>query len=302
MLAIAGDYGLPVIVTENGIADSDDDQRAAYLTSHLEAIRAAMRGEGGRRARLLPLVAGRQLRVGGRLHASASACSPMTRRRWRAPRAPARSCTRGSRARANCPRPLAGLASRSLSSRRRILPEGDLGISSTTSTRRIRFWGATCSLTQAISSVGVEIVRGRHDEGLGQLARLLVGDADHGDVADVLVPEDQGLELGGRDLEALVLDQLLEAVDDLEVAVGVDDGDVAGVQPAVLVDGRGCRLGVVRGSPSSPGGRASRARRARPPPSRPRRSRDRRFGTRSREPAARSSRPARRRARTGSRG
>lgn len=43
VLKIAGGYGLPVIVTENGISDSNDDQRAAYLTSHLEAMRQAMR-------------------------------------------------------------------------------------------------------------------------------------------------------------------------------------------------------------------------------------------------------------------
>ena len=45
VLEIAGDYRLPVIVTENGISDSDDDQRAAYLTSHLapSASRSAPR-------------------------------------------------------------------------------------------------------------------------------------------------------------------------------------------------------------------------------------------------------------------
>jgi len=42
-LETAGDYGLPVYVTENGLADSDDDQRTAYLVSHLRAMRAAMR-------------------------------------------------------------------------------------------------------------------------------------------------------------------------------------------------------------------------------------------------------------------
>ncbi len=45
VLDIAGDYRLPVIVTENGISDSDDDQRAAYLTSHLEAVRQSIRAK-----------------------------------------------------------------------------------------------------------------------------------------------------------------------------------------------------------------------------------------------------------------
>jgi beta-galactosidase len=43
VLGIAGSYGLPVFVTENGISDSNDDQRAAYLISHLRAMKDAMR-------------------------------------------------------------------------------------------------------------------------------------------------------------------------------------------------------------------------------------------------------------------
>jgi beta-glucosidase/6-phospho-beta-glucosidase/beta-galactosidase len=43
VLRTAGRYRLPVYVTENGLADSDDDQRVSYLVSHLRALRAAMR-------------------------------------------------------------------------------------------------------------------------------------------------------------------------------------------------------------------------------------------------------------------
>jgi beta-glucosidase/6-phospho-beta-glucosidase/beta-galactosidase len=43
VLATAGSYGLPVYVTENGLADADDDQRPAFLLSHLRAMRGAMR-------------------------------------------------------------------------------------------------------------------------------------------------------------------------------------------------------------------------------------------------------------------
>ncbi len=42
-LRTAGSYNRPVYVTENGLADGDDDQRAGYLVSHLRALRAAMR-------------------------------------------------------------------------------------------------------------------------------------------------------------------------------------------------------------------------------------------------------------------
>jgi beta-galactosidase len=44
VLRTAGGYRLPVYVTENGLADSDDDMRARYLVDHLRAMRSAMRG------------------------------------------------------------------------------------------------------------------------------------------------------------------------------------------------------------------------------------------------------------------
>ena len=43
VLKIAGSYGRPIYVTENGLADADDDQRRSYLLSHLRQMRAAMR-------------------------------------------------------------------------------------------------------------------------------------------------------------------------------------------------------------------------------------------------------------------
>ncbi len=47
-LKTAGNYDLPVYVTENGLADADDDMRSAYLVSHLRAVRAAMRAREAR--------------------------------------------------------------------------------------------------------------------------------------------------------------------------------------------------------------------------------------------------------------
>jgi beta-galactosidase len=43
VLRTVGSYGLPVYVTENGLADSDDDLRRRYLLGHLRALRGAMR-------------------------------------------------------------------------------------------------------------------------------------------------------------------------------------------------------------------------------------------------------------------
>ena len=42
VLAIAGSYGVPVYITENGLADADDDQRPAYLVQHLAVLEQAI--------------------------------------------------------------------------------------------------------------------------------------------------------------------------------------------------------------------------------------------------------------------
>jgi beta-galactosidase len=42
VLQIAGSYGVPVYITENGLADSDDDQRKLYLVSHLAVLDKAI--------------------------------------------------------------------------------------------------------------------------------------------------------------------------------------------------------------------------------------------------------------------
>lgn len=66
-LRTAGSYRLPVYVTENGLADADDDMRRAFLLDHLRVLRGAMRDRPRAREGLLRVVADRQLRVGRRL-------------------------------------------------------------------------------------------------------------------------------------------------------------------------------------------------------------------------------------------
>ena len=67
VLGVAGRYGLPVIITENGLADADDNQRPSHLVRHLRVLRQAMTRPRGARAGLHALVAVRQLRVVGGL-------------------------------------------------------------------------------------------------------------------------------------------------------------------------------------------------------------------------------------------
>jgi beta-galactosidase len=42
VLAVAGEYGLPVYITENGIADADDSERPSYIVQHLAVLQRAM--------------------------------------------------------------------------------------------------------------------------------------------------------------------------------------------------------------------------------------------------------------------
>ena len=71
------------------------------------------------------------------------------------------------------------------------------------------------------------------DEGDRRLAAIGVGDAHDAGVVHGGVLAQHELDLGGRHRGALDLDQLLEAVADLELAVVADGHEVAGAQPAV---------------------------------------------------------------------
>ena len=55
--------------------------------------------------------------------------------------------------------------------------------------------------------------------------------ADHRAVRDVGVLEERGLDLDGVDVLAAADDDVLRAVDDVDVALVVDARDVPGVQP-----------------------------------------------------------------------
>src|SRR5690606_25991461 len=82
-----------------------------------------------------------------------------------------------------------------------------------------------------------------HHVGVRDLVAVLVVDAGHGGVGDTGVGQQQRLQFGGGHLEALVLDQLLDPVDDEQPAGLVHMSDVPGVQPAVLVDHGGGGVG-----------------------------------------------------------
>ncbi|HEY6102612.1 MAG TPA: glycoside hydrolase family 1 protein [bacterium] len=43
VLRLAGQYGRPIYITENGIPDQDDDQRAAFITAHLREVWRAIK-------------------------------------------------------------------------------------------------------------------------------------------------------------------------------------------------------------------------------------------------------------------
>src|SRR6266481_1183938 len=71
-----------------------------------------------------------------------------------------------------------------------------------------------------------------HDERLRHLAPLRVRHGDYRHLEHVGVARDRLLDLDGRDVLAARDDDVLLAVAQLDVAVGVHDGHVAGVQPA----------------------------------------------------------------------
>src|SRR6185437_14977201 len=85
-----------------------------------------------------------------------------------------------------------------------------------------------------------------HHQSLGALTAFFIGNGYHGCIRDARVFQQQALELRGSYLVPFDLDQLLQAVDDREIPLGVDRADVACVQPTLLVDGVRGRLGIVQ--------------------------------------------------------
>jgi hypothetical protein len=86
--------------------------------------------------------------------------------------------------------------------------------------------------TQSTISAGSSDPRGT-TTGDGHLAGALVRPRDHRGVGDVGTREQQRLQLGGRDLARVDLDQLLGVVDDVHVAAVVDEAKVARREPAL---------------------------------------------------------------------
>ena len=67
VLGIAGRFRLPVIITENGLADGDDNQRPSHLVRHLRVLRQAMSDRVARVQGYMHWSLCRQLRVVGGL-------------------------------------------------------------------------------------------------------------------------------------------------------------------------------------------------------------------------------------------
>ena len=75
-----------------------------------------------------------------------------------------------------------------------------------------------------------------HDDQQRALVPFRMGDADHRGLGDVGMADGEVLDVDRGNPFAAGLDDVLGAVGDLHVAVGIDGGDVAGVEIAVLVE------------------------------------------------------------------
>jgi hypothetical protein len=93
-----------------------------------------------------------------------------------------------------------------------------------------------------------------HDPGADLLAVLRVGHAEHLHVLHLGVAVQEFLDLARVDVLAAADQHVLDAADDVAIALGVDGGQVAGVHPAVASWPRACGLR----RPSSPASPSSR--------------------------------------------
>lgn len=69
---------------------------------------------------------------------------------------------------------------------------------------------------------------------------------DYGGILDEGVGKQKCFQFGGRDLEALELDDFLHPVHDEHLLVLIDERNVSCVQKAVFVDSVGCGFRVVQ--------------------------------------------------------
>ena len=131
-----------------------------------------------------------------------------------------------------------------------ILPLGVRGNSSTARTSSGHFCRASPRCSRCVAHRG-EVRRGRCRAACGRtrsrvLAEPGVGRGDDRDLGDARHAHEQLLDLGRADVLAAADDDVLLAVGDREVAVGVEHADVAGHEPAVGVNAAAvrCRVGV----------------------------------------------------------
>ena len=107
-------------------------------------------------------------------------------------------------------------------------------------------------LDEALDLLGIRLVAGLEDDrGADVLAELVVGQAHDRGLHDVGVLVEHLLDLARVDVEAAADDHLLLAVDDEEIAVVVDPGQIAGVKPPVGIDRLCGRLVGCSSTPSS---------------------------------------------------
>ena len=81
--------------------------------------------------------------------------------------------------------------------------------------------------------LGADVVGAQLDEGDDLLAVQLVGTTDDAGGCNRRVLEQRLLDVAREDVEAAADDQVLLPVDDAKVAVGVEEAEIAGVQPTV---------------------------------------------------------------------
>src|SRR5262245_29402163 len=92
---------------------------------------------------------------------------------------------------------------------------------------------------------GRALARAQLDPGAEFFAVFRIGHANDLHVLDLGMAEQKLLDLAGIDVLAAAYDHVLDAPDDVAIAFRVDGGEVAGVHPALAVDGFGGLLLVV---------------------------------------------------------
>src|SRR5579885_1102885 len=107
-----------------------------------------------------------------------------------------------------------------------------------------RFLVADASLAEVPQFLlGQFLAVARAHRGYQFLAKKFIGDAEYLHIGNFGMPDEKLFDLGGEDVFAAANDHIFQAPNNVDIALGIHGGEIAGMQPALAIDRFGSLFG-----------------------------------------------------------